>query len=306
MWLSEQLPTFVKQSVVGPLKTHKELFTDDNILPVQRCNMVFGRDGVGKRTALEYILNEESISFVTIDAENMDGHTEGNYNDAQVLIIQNANSLVVGPYTTNESRKFALELKKMTRSMNIFIFCLVNIVPQNMTLGETDLLAVQVLRNFDATIYFESPTVEFRGQIFKKCFAEFFDHVGDRCVDNISDEAYNLLVDSSAYATPAQIRTFVNRVALVSIQSVNTSVDIELIKQCMFSIGPGTWSITKGISGNIEDRFAAAAGYSIPSGRAQKEYERQQLTSGFILEAEKRPREEDDMEEEEEEKKLKI
>ena len=298
LWKSTELPKFIDQSVLAPLKTHKELFKNDKVLPVQRFNMIFGRNGVGKCTALKSILSENDISYIVMDAEESTAQLE---NGAQVLIIENANSLVIGPYATEESRKFALELRKMAYSLKIFVFCLVNIVPQNMTQGDRDLLACQFIRNFDATIYFEAPSVEYRERIFKKLFADFFDHVGDAWKDELVDESYNLMVDSSRYCTPLQIQLFVQRVALVVVQQPHgTPINTELIKECLFSMGPGNWSITKEISGNTEDKFAASAGLSIPSGRAKEEYAKQKemTISGFVLEEdeeedEKRSREDE-------------
>ena len=307
LWKSTELPKFIKQSVLAPLKTQKELFTNDDVLPVQRCNMVFGRDGVGKCTALKSILKGNDISYLVMDAE--ESTTQIGENDAQVLIIENANSLIIGPYATEESRKFALELRKMSYSLKIFIFCLVNIVPQNMTQGDRDLLACQFLQNFDATIYFEAPSVEYREKIFKKLFANFFDHVGDDWKDELDQESYNLMVDSSRYCTPLQLQRFAQRVALVVVQQPKgTPVNTEFIKECLFNMGPGNWSITKEISGNTEDKFAASAGLSIPSGRAQVEYEsaKQMKITDFVLEDDDEKRSREEEEEDLPPKKIKI
>lgn len=294
VWLSDELPKFFNQSVLGPLRTASSLFTNDDVLPVQRFNLLFGRPGVGKRTALETLCERDKVSFSTLDAENLFEGTSKislteKHTSVEVLIIEHANSLIVGPYATQWTRNFALDLKSIAQANKIFIFCLCDIVPKNMTQGDRDLLAVQFLRNFNATIYFKAPTANAREHMFRRRIALMFDHLemvakklnvdlNTFCAttaDGLKDEDYKMLTDASHHCTPLQITKFIQRVALVcvSTQSSDGVLNTELLKRCLYPKGPGDYSITEENSARAESSFAADAGQSIPSGRAAKEHE---------------------------------
>ena len=292
MWLPEELVKFFNQSVLGPLRTAKSIFTNDNVFPVQRFVLLFGRPGVGKRTALEALCTQNNVSFSTLDGEDLyDGDSKifltKEHTSVEVLIVEHANSLIVGPYATTYTRNLALDLKKLAHLNKIFIFCLCDIVPKNMTQGDRDLVAVQFLHNFNATIFFKAPSANIRTEMFCKRVALLFDHfeeVAQRlnvecdyfCRDELSENDYKMLTDASHHCTPLQITLFMQRVALVIAQHPNNVLNTELIKECFYSKGPVDVSITEENTSQIESAFAADAGQSIPSGRAAEAHKKQQ------------------------------
>lgn len=281
---SEELPKFFAQSVVGPLKTMPQLFTNDEVLPAQRLVMVFGRPGVGKRTAVEHLCRKEGLSVALLNGRDLfNGTSEVELSDeqlsVQVLIIEQANDMVAGAYASKETREFALSLKKISRETGIFIFCLMDVVPRMLEMAERDILAMEVNRSFDATIYFPAPTRVDRILIFKKLFQKLLTHVntnGGDLVDGLEEADYGFLAESAAYTTPLQIQRFVQRVGLLAVQNKGTRLERALLMRCLIMKGAASYCITAGDNGRLEDQFSTAAGIAIPSNKAAEDHEKEQ------------------------------
>lgn len=288
LWQSEELPKFFNQSIVGPLTTHSHLYTDDSILPTQRLVMVFGRPGVGKRTALEAMCKEANLSYTTVDGRNFfEGEAKVELNQeqlgVQVMIIEQANDMVAGAYATQQTREFMLDLRRLVDEAKIFIICLMDVVPKNLEMADRDIMAVQINRNFDATVYFGAPPRPQRELIFKRLFDKLFTHLGPHLANALEDGDYTFLADSSAYATPLQMQKYVQRVATLAIQKKGTKVDQEMLKRCLYPTMNGTFTISTSDNGRLEDQFAVAAGFALPSFSAAEEHEREQAEQDQLV-----------------------
>lgn len=279
LYFSKELPKAVEQAVLDPLRKHRALFTNEAILPVPRVNLVFGRRGVGKKTALLKLLANHNISHMLLNGEQETTSIEP---DAafQVLVIENGHALVLPPYATENSRTFALRLKEMAQELSIIVFCLVDVPPPDMTMADRDLLSVEFLQKFDNTIYFDAPSPDEALPIFKHQFARLFAHLQahmeNPCEDALVEDDYKYMVDCAGFATPRDIQHFVQRIARLAIQNPGLKVDRSIVELCMFSHGPLTQGITKENGHDQEQHFARFAGISIPSMRAVVEHEREQ------------------------------
>lgn len=279
LYFSKELPKAFQQAVLDPLKENPALFSNDDVLPIPRVNLVFGRRGVGKKGALLDLLNKHGISHMLINGEQEMTSFEPDFS-FQVLVIENGHALVLPPYATDNSRTFALRLKEMAQQLSIIVFCLVDVPPTNMTLADRDLLSVEFLQKFDNTIYFDAPPVDQALAIFKWQFAQMFAHVekymDHPCLDRLTEDDYKYMVDCAGFATPLDIQKFVQRVARIAIQNPSLEVDRTIIELCMYSHGPLTQGIAKESGHDQEQHFARFAGISIPSMRAVVEHEREQ------------------------------
>ena len=303
LWYSDELPNFFTQSILGPLKTNVTAYVEEDVLPVQRLVMLFGRPGVGKRTALMSLCRKNDISMATMDGQNLyegDSKIElgSDTQGVQVLIIEHANDLIAGAYATVQTREFALSLKKLASAMRIFIFCLMDVEPKQLEMADRDILAVQYNRNFDATVFFNCPDRDTRCRLFKKMFKRLF-AVLTGLVDEVTSVDYSFLADSSAYATPYQIQKFVQRVALLAVQNNNTTVNREFIKRCLYLRSALTYAITANDNAQLEHIFSCAAGISIPTNDADIEHAETQernkrQISHFIVEPEEEEEEENE------------
>ena len=220
LWVPPNVGRLVKELILTPLQ-HPSMY-HPHILPVRRVFLVFGRDGVGKKTSLIQELKENGIpSLVTT---MVPGHMEHAYagllqasqaareaKEPTVIIVEHGEQLCFEPRSTIV-RRGAIELQKLVEGTNNFLVVLSDTPPAT---DDRDPLQKLFFSQFDKGVYAECPDQSFRAAFLRYKFRQYKRFVDGIVNVNVTvdlkEEDFVEMAMLADYCTPKQMEVWCQR-----------------------------------------------------------------------------------------------